>query len=537
VIIIFELPPPPHFLDDVISGRTLLLLNSSLLLAYRKNKMSQFEDSEMIKIAAQPPCSYINEVKEYVKSLGLDKMTVAKDGIQVIPKPLTVKGRILQQPTIVYADEKTITPGSDGLWNLPSKKFLRGSSATKWGLLRNGRDHVEINEYRTAFVAMCRRNGVDIAAQPVMEGQVRDDLENWFIKAKEQGIQFLAFITDKQIKNQGELKMLERKYEITTQNVTSKVANDAARRGTATLENIVNKTNVKLGGTNYTIVHNQKFVEAAFGKNTLIIGIALSHSGSIDDVQRARGGTSASTQLSSVGYAANTGEDPYEFIGDMVPNNPHRIEILEIIPGIVESTILKYRENKKYFPTSMILYLNGSSEGEFAMLKRFEIPLVYRKMVDSIGHKIPLTCIVPQRSHMARITKLAPNPDDKPARQNIQPGVCIDTGLVHPTQNEFYLNSHTTIQGTARTPKYTVLFNDNEKAGLDEIEHITYYLCYGHQIVNSPTSLPSCVYVAMDYAERGTKVFKALGATDVNEIIENWSYDVSDTFRNRRINA
>lgn len=58
---------------------------------------------------------------------------------------------------------------------------------------------------------------------------------------------------------------------------------------------------------------------------------------------------------------------------------------------------------------------------------------------------------------------------------------------------EFFLNSHTTIQGTARTPKYTILYNNNDNVSMDAIQHMTYYLCFGHQIVQSPTSLPSPV--------------------------------------------
>uniref|UniRef100_A0A914YVN2 Piwi domain-containing protein n=1 Tax=Panagrolaimus superbus TaxID=310955 RepID=A0A914YVN2_9BILA len=503
-----------------------------------KNKMSQREDSDMIKIAATPPATLVREVDGYIGALGLERMDLVADGIKVLPHRLTVKGRILQNPIIQFGDTKECFPNEEGLWNLQGKKFLRGSECLKWGILRNGRDRIPFDEYKNAFVQMCRRQGVQIATVPEMEGEIQDNLEEWFIRAKKKGIEFLAFITDKQIKNQGDIKMFERKYEITTQNVTSRVAADAAGRGTATLENIVQKTNPKLGGTNYTIRHQQGFINEAFGKDFLVIGIALSHSGSIDDVQRARGGTAASTQLSSVGYAANTGIDGYEFIGDMVPNNPHRIEILEIIPGIIETVLSKYRQNKGHFPSSMILYLNGSSEGEFAMLKRFEIPLVYRKMMQIIGSKIPLTVIVPQRSHMARINKMNPNPADKGPRQNLQPGVVVDTGLVHPTINEFFLNSHVAIQGTARTPKYTILHNDNEKAGMDAIQHVTYYLCFGHQIVNSPTSLPAPVYCAMQYAERGTKVFKALGpGVTPDDVVTSWNYDSSEKFRNLRINA
>uniref|UniRef100_A0AC34GR82 Uncharacterized protein n=1 Tax=Panagrolaimus sp. ES5 TaxID=591445 RepID=A0AC34GR82_9BILA len=506
-----------------------------------KNRMNQYEDADMVKISALPPATQKKEVRGFLSALGLNDLVKERDGIQMRPH-LTITGRILQNPEITYANDKTVVPADDGLWKLPGK-FIRSGESFQWGLIRYGNAiDVKMREFQTAYFNMCRTNGVLIPEKPLLVGRVDDrGLEHFFVEGKRLKIDFLVVISDLSIDMQGDLKCLERKYEIATQNVTAKVANDAAARGTATLENIVQKTNPKLGGTNYTIRHRQKFIDDAFGKNCLIIGIALSHSGSIDDVQRARGGVAVSTALSAVGYAANTGIDPYEFIGDHLPNNPHRSEILDLIPGIIQSTINKFNENRGMFPSTMILYLNGSSEGDFVLLKRFEVPLVFKKMNDIIGRKIPLTVIVPQRSNVARVYKTNPNPADKPAKQNIQPGVVIDTGLVHPTLNEFFLNSHTTIQGTARTPKYTILHNDNVNAGMDAIQHMTYYLCFGHQIVNSPTSLPSPVYVASAYAERGTKMYKSMAKNGENpnpeDIAERWIYDTSVFFRNKRINA
>lgn len=63
------------------------------------------------------------------------------------------------------------------------------------------------------------------------------------------------------------------------------------------------------------------------------------------------------------------------------------------------------------------------------------------------------------------------------------------------------------LKGTARTPKYTVLYDDyNFK--MEQLENITYHLCYGHQIVFMPTSLPSPVYIALRYAERGRMLYQ-----------------------------
>jgi hypothetical protein len=38
------------------------------------------------------------------------------------------------------------------------------------------------------------------------------------------------------------------------------------------------------------------------------------------------------------------------------------------------------------------------------------------------------------------------NPQGRPAEQNIQPGMVVDTGVVHPKFQEFFLSSHRALQ-------------------------------------------------------------------------------------------
>lgn len=59
----------------------------------------------------------------------------------------------------------------------------------------------------------------------------------------------------------GAIKYCERKYGIVTQNVTTNVAADAAGISgppkRLTMENLVNKANVKMGGLNYFVGNQQ----------------------------------------------------------------------------------------------------------------------------------------------------------------------------------------------------------------------------------------------------------------------------------------
>ncbi|KHN71786.1 Germ cell-expressed protein R06C7.1, partial [Toxocara canis] len=59
--------------------------------------------------------------------------------------------------------------------------------------------------------------------------------------------------------------------------------------------------------------------------------------------------------------------------------------------------------------------------------------------------------------------------------------------------------------GTTKTPRYTVLVDDSD-FGMDELEGMTFSLCFCHQIVALTTSLPTPLYVASQYADRGRRL-------------------------------
>lgn len=90
----------------------------------------------------------------------------------------------------------------------------------------------------------------------------------------------------------------------------------------------------------------------------------------------------------------------------------------------------------------------------------------------------------------------------RPHEQNLKPGTVVDTTIVNTTFFEFYLIGHAARMGTAKIPRYAVLAND-AKLCTDEIQEITYQLAYGHQIITGATGMPSPIFIANRFAERG----------------------------------
>jgi len=351
---------------------------------------------------------------------------------------------------------------------------------------------------------------------------------------------------------------LEQEHQIVTQDLKMSNALEIVKRGKPeTLRNIVAKSNEKLGGLNYTLRLKNENIQSLIDDGTLFIGLGISHPGAMGNLERARGATP--TQPSVIGYAANILKDPFDIIGDYLFDEPRRDEKFSTMSTIVETCVKRWRKHHDNPPKRLILFRNGSSDGQFASILEHEIPLVHYALKQANAVDCKITVMVSQRSHNIRL--FPENIDESTQKNmsisakygrsgaklnlNIKPGTVVDSMITHPEQPEFYLNAHLAIQGTTRTPRYTILLDESDFSS-DEIQSMTYALAYGHQIINSPTSLPAPAYIALMYAKRGRAVFTIKqnemnyrrddGGLDYPKISETLNYGNTE-IGDRRINA
>ncbi|VDM58444.1 unnamed protein product [Angiostrongylus costaricensis] len=262
-------------------------------------------------------------------------------------------------------------------------------------------------------------------------------------------------------------------------------------RRKVTVENIILKTNMKLGGLNYVDFTSCSDVFWIF---------------------------------KHFQYASNFKENVVDFVGDYLFQSSGREEV----PLFAD-------HHGGRFPGDLIIYRSGISDGSFKTVLTHEIPLL-RGTLSALGVKnIKLTFVVVQKKHNIRLMNTHIDRSRKIADQNIPPGVVVDSNVTHPAFKEFYLNSHITLQGSAITPRYTVLVDDLNFS-MDELEGITYVLTYAHQIVNLSTSIPTPLYVAHSYAERGRNNHESGESIDYGRIAQRLSYR-NTKLEDIRINA
>ncbi|KAE9417290.1 hypothetical protein Angca_007582, partial [Angiostrongylus cantonensis] len=70
-------------------------------------------------------------------------------------------------------------------------------------------------------------------------------------------------------------------------------------------------------------------------------------------------------------------------------------------------------------------------------------------------------------------------------------------------QNKKVAKEPTVVGGTSRPVRYTVVVEDKPERPLYEVEHMTHFLCHGHQQSTLPTRIPGILFAAENLAKRG----------------------------------
>ncbi|KAK6056536.1 piwi domain protein, partial [Cooperia oncophora] len=470
------------------------------------------------RICAVPPGERQDNIARGARALKLfgseDNPYVTSAGLYIYKDPMKVEGRLLPPPKLRYRDDLAVV--RDGKWRTPRGHLLIPAECGVWavyGLVakQNKRDVQRlITQFAEIFFKEACNRGLRLPHPSEIlvvdnEHELRDVLK----EAAHHDCKYCLIITADSITTVHKLiKLWERELEMVTQDVKlSNVEKVVKEKRMVTMENILLKANLKLGGLNYEIEMNGQVasdeVRNWIRPGRLLLGIGVSHpppSGNFDADKAAP---------SVVGYAANFKTNPYDFVGDYLFQSSRREETVTTMSDIVNNVVPKFAENHGgKFPRDLIIYRSGLSEGSFSTMLTHEIPLL-RGALSTLGVKnVKIVFIVAQKEHNVRLMLERIDRTRKPTEQNIPPGVVVDQQLTHPSFKEFYLNSHITLQGSARTPRYTVLVDDLNLS-MDELEGMTYVLTYDHQIVNLPTSLPTPLYVANRYAERGRNTYAA----------------------------
>ncbi|KAI9054501.1 hypothetical protein LZ554_001659 [Drepanopeziza brunnea f. sp. 'monogermtubi'] len=180
-----------------------------------------------------------------------------------------------------------------------------------------------------------------------------------------------------------------------------------------------------------------------------------------------------------------------------------RQEYIQDLQGMVEERVMAWvdkakedrllRDTAQVLPSEILFYRDGVSEIQYGMVLHEEKPQIFQGCKNALARlmkgprpSVPasaknwvpkLTLIVVTKRHHARFYPEKKVSAGSKEDVNVACGMVVDNKVVTPNQWSFYLQSHTSELGTARTAYYVVLYDD---AGQEPValQKITNNICY-----------------------------------------------------------
>lgn len=176
-----------------------------------------------------------------------------------------------------------------------------------------------------------------------------------------------------------------------------------------------------------------------------------------------------------------------------------RPEIIQNMGSMVRGLLDVYQKNNNTAPKAILFYRDGVSEGQYSQVYDKELPCLDDECKKAFpGSTTPkITFLTVQKRHRTRFMR------KNPEVQNVPAGTVVDTVITHPSEQEFFMCSHTPVKGTARPAHYHVIRDDNE-FDAETLQKISFSLCHMYARCDTPVSIPTPVYYAHLAAARAS---------------------------------
>ncbi|KAJ7670048.1 argonaute-like protein [Mycena polygramma] len=265
--------------------------------------------------------------------------------------------------------------------------------------------------------------------------------------------------------------------------------------------NCVHKINMKLGGINVVVDHPGLRIPGSFPllgdpKNATVVMGA--------DVTHPTGALAHHPSYAAVVCSADAHAAKYVAEFRMQKGGEEMIENMEDMTRILLEAHMRIRGEKEvakgplykeedHVPKRLIFFRDGVSEDQFPIVLDKELPSIKKACgMFKVRPKITLVIVV-KRHHMRFFD----------SKDNCQSGTVIDRDVVHPTDLDFFLQSHSSfrMRGTGRPAHYSVLYDENNLTP-DQIQALSFALCHVYARSPSAVSIPAPVYYAHRVCER-----------------------------------
>ncbi|KAG8946727.1 hypothetical protein FRC04_011505 [Tulasnella sp. 424] len=442
-------------------------------------------------------------------------------GINVDPNLITINGRILPEPTLMYGQNVTVKP-QNGRWNMRNKTLYKPTNILGCAIIIYDQHFGPAHEQHLKESLFNVARTLGIQGMPPDPPVLRKDATGsaYWKHLKEVAavheslkggspnliIVVLPEMGDDiyvRIKNAGNIKV-----GVATQCLrTLFIAIQAAmciKGNEQYFANVCLKINAKLGGINAILKLDTVPFLTDQNVPVIVIGAGLTHP---------EPGYLARPSFAAVVGSVDSGASKY--VATIRPQ-PCRTEMIESLADMMTHVIKKHMQYRKdverqanLVPERILFYRGGLSEGQFKKCKDFEVPQIF-KACDIIGIPRPKLTFV-----ICRHICFFPSPGGKSDKSgNVPAGPVVDCGITSPVEYDFYLQSHSGVQGTNRSTHYNILVDQNNfmpdeyvefssswymkkpEEGSRSLQSISFALCHIHASSTCSVSVVPPVYYA-----------------------------------------
>ncbi|RDX49272.1 argonaute-like protein [Lentinus brumalis] len=461
--------------------------------------------TDVLSFAAKSPPERLDSIRQGLGTLAYGQSEYVRQfGMHVedTAGPMTVQARVLDAPTLRYhgdSKQPTIKP-RDGEWNLIDKKFYQPATIERWIVViyesqRRFRPE-NAQEVVNGFVQMFRAVGIQVReTDPIVSyqnssGKIADQLREvgrqCYQKNRNQGGPQLIVVVLPDVS--ADMYHAVKHFGDITQGVATQCLSSTkcSRARPQYYANVCLKINVKMGGIN--AVPEARSVPALTDPHnpTIVMGA--------DVIHPAPGSQGRPSFTSLVG---SVDSDTSKYVADCRAQTG-RVEMIQDLQSMAENVLNMYksyrteREKKPFNLKRIIFYRDGVSEGEFRKVIEQELPQL-KAACTTLGIQPKITMLVVGKRHHVRFFPREPREADPSG--NCPAGTIVDSDITHPTEFDFYLQSHTPAGPTSRSAHYNVLYDENNFTP-DSLQALSYALCHVYARATRSVSIPAPVYYA-----------------------------------------
>ncbi|KAL9247583.1 hypothetical protein vseg_021001 [Gypsophila vaccaria] len=466
------------------------------------NKMNEAQVKALLKATAVRPYERVIQLKKIVEQNDYNEDQLIKDfGLHVDNDFTLVEARVLPPPKLLYngTEPQAVVDPSMGQWKMSNQRMHEPATVRFWACVNFSPTVTDSSAevFCDKLLSECSRKGMTFAIRPTIRTRSRESrqlervLHDIHIESGQQ-LQLLIIILPHSASYYGKIKQIcETELGIVSQCCKSE---KVFQPGSAYLEHVSLKINVKVGGRNVVLLDAaNRHIPLVTDDPTIIFGADVTHPLS---------GEAFSPSIAAV--VASMDWPYFAKYNGLVSAQPPRQEIILDLSKTVKKLLLAFKQNNGVLPRRIIFYRDGVSEEEFSSVLLREMCAIREacQSLEEEDYLPPVTFIIIQKRHHTRFFPEDHKLTDK--SQNIVAGTVVDTKICHPSQFDFYLCSHGGIKGTSRPAHYHVLYDENNFTA-DLLQLFTNSLCYTFARCTRSVSIVPPAYYAHLAAFRARK--------------------------------